>query len=278
MEEALAQYLTDWDLSQPELIATTATSAVYTVMSGGAKVVLKLLTPIGVEDESPGAIALRWFEGRGAVRLLREDGQAQLLEYADGNNLAALVGRGEDERAAEIIGETLNQLHRIETPPEGLWPLRRRFDSLFVRAEADHRAGSRTVFVRGAAIAEALLDAPGQICALHGDMHHENVRFKDGRGWLAFDPKGVIGERTFDTANTLCNPWGFPELTENEDRLLRIADILARTMGVELGRLLRFGFAYACLSTSWSLDIGEDDTARHMRAVAENIEPHLPRG
>ena len=277
MEESLAHYLKAWDLSQPESLAVTPTSHVYTVMAGGMKVVLKLLTPVGVKDEQPGGIALRWFDGVGSVRLLREDGQAQLLEYAGGDNLVALVKRGEDARAAEIIGEVLNQLHRASTPPDGLWPLRQRFQSLFERAGADRRAGSTSIFVRGAAVAEALLDAPGPISALHGDMHHENVRFKAGRGWLAFDPKGVVGERAYDAANTLCNPWGFPELTENEDRLLRNADILARTMHVEPGRLLRFGFAYACLSASWALDIGEGDTARHMRVVAEIIEPHLPR-
>ncbi|WP_373298360.1 aminoglycoside phosphotransferase family protein [Paludibacterium paludis] len=28
---------------------------------------------------------------------------------------------------------------------------------------------------------------------LHGDLHHDNVLFDSSHGWLAIDPKGVIG-------------------------------------------------------------------------------------
>ena len=63
---------------------------------------------------------------------------------------------------------------------------------------------------------------------LHGDIHHHNIR-QSSRGWLAFDPKGLVGERTYDCANTLCNPV-MPELVHNETRLLTNAAILADTL------------------------------------------------
>lgn len=41
---------------------------------------------------------------------------------------------------------------------------------------------------------------------LHGDVHHGNVLNFGARGWLAIDPRGLVGERAFDHANLLCNP------------------------------------------------------------------------
>jgi streptomycin 6-kinase len=49
-------------------------------------VVLKLLTPIGAEDESDGVVALHYFGGHGAVRLLDHNDEAHLLEYAGMRN------------------------------------------------------------------------------------------------------------------------------------------------------------------------------------------------
>ena len=41
---------------------------------------------------------------------------------------------------------------------------------------------------------------------LHGDLHHDNVLDFGERGWLAIDPKRLLGERGFDFANIFTNP------------------------------------------------------------------------
>jgi streptomycin 6-kinase len=275
MLEQLNRYLQMWNLSDPQLLAETVTSRVYTVTTGEERVILKLLTPLGVQDERNGAVALRCFAGQGAVRLLREDEQAHLLEYAEGEDLTTLVKRGEDDRATAIIADVLNRLHAAckESLPEGLTPLRTWFRSLFRRAEGDRRDGLDSIYRRAASIAENLLADPYEVRVLHGDIHHENIRHHAQRGWLAFDPKGLVGERTFDAANTLCNPVHMPELVENEDRLLRNAEILAQALGIDLSRILAFVFAYVCLSASWLLEDGQ--YPRHELRIAEIAEPHV---
>ena len=85
----------------------------------------------------------------------------------------------------------------------------------------------------------------------------------------------MVGERTYDCANTLCNPPETPELVHSEARLLTNAGILAEGLGIELARVLTFTYAYACLSASWSLSIGEDEVAQWMLKVAANAEPHV---
>ena len=279
MPDRLNHYLQTWGLSDPQPLAETPTSQIFTVTHGETRVVLKLLTPVGVADEKNGAVALRYWDGRGAVRLLREDGQAHLLEYIDGEDLTSLVKKGGDEQATAIIADVLNQLHAASAnqPPEGLTPLKVWFHALFKKAEADQHAGLNSLFVRAAPVAEELLAHPQGVRVLHGDIHHENIRYHAQRGWLAFDPKGLIGERTYDAANTFCNPVNMPELVENEARVLRTAGILGDKMGIPLPRVLAFVYAYTCLSASWSLEDGQRTVAEHTLRIAERVEPHLRR-
>lgn len=271
---ALSDYLTTWELSDPHLLAETVTSHIYTVTSEGTRVVLKLLKPYGTEERS-GAAALRCYDGQGAVRLLRDDEHAHLLEYADGDDLIPLVKAGKDEQATRIIADVLNKFYSAtkDSSPDGLTSLRRWFRELFKKAEADNRTGLDSIYMRAAAVAETLLAEPREVCVLHGDIHHQNIRYHAQRGWLAFDPKGLYGERTYDTANTLCSPGSMPEFVQNEDRLLRNARILAEALGIDFTRLLNFTFVYACLSASWSLN--DDQDADHALRVAEIIERNL---
>ena len=274
MSNLLKRYLKLWDLSDPQPLATTVTSHVYTVTSEGTRVVLKLLTDIGAEEQQ-GAIALRYFDGHGAVRLLRADHHAHLLEYADGENLTGFVRNGADDQATAIIGDVLNQLHQRtdELIPDKLTPLKMWFHGLFHKAAFDKSEGLNSIYIRAAALTEHLLNQDREVRVLHGDIHHENIRHLTQRGWLAFDPKGLVGERTFDAANTLCNPMNMPEVVENEERILRTTGILAQKMGIEQKRVLAFVYIYACLSASWFVNDGLDGS-REVK-IAELVEPHL---
>lgn len=282
MTAKLDHYLMAWQLSDPLPLARTATSHVYTVSWKSETVVLKVLTDHGWEEQR-GAAALRCFDGRGAVRLHRSDAAAQLLEYARGEELIALVERGDDEAATRVIAAILEQLHdQLRKGPQGehrdgLSPLKDWFRALFNKAEADRAAGVETISMRGADMAARLLAAPKEVRVLHGDIHHRNIR-QSARGWLAFDPKGLVGERTYDCANTLCNPFRgqarYDELVHDEKRLLTNARILSDALGIELVRVLQFTFAYACLSAAWSQAAHDSDAAQWALEVATLVEPH----
>jgi len=271
----LNYYLNAWNLSNQQLLTQTATSHIYTVTHDTETVILKLLSA-SETDEQRGAVALRYFDGHGAVRLLRYDESAHLLEYAAGDELVTLVERGEDEQATRIIAQVIKQLHSNshDAPPEGLVMLDRWFGELFNKAAMDKQAGIESIYIRSASLTQRLLADQHEIRVLHGDIHHCNIR-QSSRGWLAFDPKGVVGERTYDCANTLCNP-AMPEIVHNETRLLTNAAILADTLAIDLSRVLAFTYAYACLNASWwSRHIGAEDMVQWSLNVAMIIEPHI---
>ena len=274
----LHDYLVRWNLSDPQLLAQTMTSHIYTVAYETETVILKLLSP-SETDEQRGAVALRYFDGYGAVRLLRYDEGAQLMEYAAGDELVTVVERGEDENATRIIAQVIQQLHSVpqNIPQDGLFLLERWFEALFNKAASDRQAGINSIYVRSALLAKQLLVDQREVRVLHGDIHHRNIR-KASRGWLTFDPKGLIGERTYDCANTLCNP-DIPELVHNETRLLTNAAILADTLALDLSRVLAFTYAYACLNASqWLPHIdtkGAEDTVHWYLKIAVMIEPYV---
>jgi streptomycin 6-kinase len=232
--------------------------------------VLKILSKIGAKDERGAADALRWFGGHGAVELLRHDNGAMLLELAEGGSLASVVESGRDDEATKIIADLLNKLHFANSsePPKNLIPLLRRFRSLLEDGSARQ---VDPIIARGAAVARELLHNEVRQHVLHGDIHHDNIRWHSRRGWLAIDPKGVLGERVYDAANALCNPHSLPELVHSRDRLLRQAEIMASGLGVDQARLLAYTFAHACLSACWSVEDGQDPShSLVMARIAES--------
>ena len=274
----LYYYLATWNLSNPRFLAQTMTSHIYTVTYETETVILKMLSS-SETDEQRGAVALRYFDGHGAVRLLRYDEGAHLMEYAAGDELVTLVERGEDENATRIIAQVIQQLHSVprNIPHDGLFMLERWFEALFNKAASDKQAGIDSIYVRSASLAKRLLVDQREVRVLHGDIHHRNIR-ETPRGWLTFDPKGLIGERTYDCANTLCNPV-LPELVHNETRLLAHAAILADTLALNLSRVLAFTYLYACLNASWWLPrihtkSAEDIVQWHLK-IAVMIEPRV---
>jgi streptomycin 6-kinase len=260
MREYLEPYISKWRLSDPQPLAQTATSNLFKVQTESGSAVLKILSKVGAEDEKGAADVLLWYGGHGAIHLLNHDEGAMLLEYADGENLTTLVKDGKDDSATQVIVDILKRLHRENqnNAPKGLISLDHRFRSLFKKAEQDGHAGASTIFIRGAVVAHDLLLDQTPTYVLHGDIHHENIRYHSVRGWLAIDPKGLIGDRVYDAANALCNPNSLPNTVQNRDRLLRQAGIMSTGLNINRERLLSYVYVHACLWACWSLEDGED--------------------
>jgi streptomycin 6-kinase len=75
------------------------------------------------------------------------------------------------------------------------------------------------------------------------------------RGWVAIDPKGLWGERTFDFVNILRNPDAATALAPG--RFHRQVEVLTVAAVLERRRLLKWTLAFAGLSASWHLADGE---------------------
>lgn len=263
-----------WKVGDPILIAETFSSRVWKVVrEDGSLAIVKDLKPFDdVEDELRGAHLLRWRRGEGAVRLLGIDGRRMLLEHAGERMLSHDLAEQGDTIATEIAAEVMARLlssSKRPVPPD-LQPLRKRFDSLFAKATADRNAGRGSLYVEAAAIAERLLSDPKNVRPLHGDLHHDNI-MHGSRGWLAIDPKGLIGDPGFDAANLFYNPLDRDDLCLAPERIGSMAQAFAKVLGQDEPTLLDHAVAYGCLSASWHHEDGNETDERRELAVAAAI-------
>ncbi len=224
-----------WQLIPDGTPVVTSTSRLLPVLYNGSPAMLKIALET---EEIHGAALMRWWDGQGAARVLAHEGEALLLERAQGTtSLAALARSGGDDEACRILCRTAARLHRpANCPLPPLVPLTHWFKEL---APAAARYGG--IFSLCASTASALLARPQDAGVLHGDIHHGNVLHFGGRGWLAIDPKGLWGERGFDYANLFCNP-DFEAATA-PGRLAWRATLVAAESGLEHRRLLQWALA-----------------------------------
>lgn len=252
-------YLTRWALQPDGEPIRTPGSDLLPVRYEGLPAMLKLARD---REEKIDARVMRWWDGEGAARVYRHEGDALLMERATGpGSLMRMALEGADDTASRIACATIAPLHRPRgSPPDGLATLREWFASLWLVE------GEGGVFTPAAATARELLGSQRDVVVLHGDIHHENVLDFGERGWLAIDPKRVIGERGYDYANLICNP-ELPTVTRPE-RFARQVAVIAEASGLGRRRLLQWVLAYAGLSAAWFLEDGDEASAESDFAVA----------
>lgn len=247
-------YLSAWSLIPDGAPVVTRAARLLPVRRHGEPAMLKLSHE---PDERLGAIVMEWWDGDGAARVLAHDGDALLLERAMGAaSLSAMAHTGQDDAACGILCATANRLHapRAKSPPD-LTPLTHWFRELWPAARA--RGG---ILIRSAEIAEALLADQREIVVLHGDLHHDNVLDFGARGWLAIDPKRLLGDRAFDYTTMFSNPdlcGPGIHVAARPERFAARLEQVSVLAGLERTRLLRWIAASAGLSAVWFRDDGE---------------------
>lgn len=243
-------YLERWELVADGVSLRTVSSDLLPVLRGAMPAMLKVARE---PEERRGNRLMAWWDGRGAAPVLAHKGDALLMERATSSlSLHAMATCDDDDEATQILCRVTTGLHSVQgSPPRELVSLAEWFAPL--TANGDRRESWLDL---AAATARALLQEQNEVVALHGDIHHGNVLDFGDRGWLAIDPKGLVGERAFDFVNMLRNPT--PEVSLAPGRLARQAATIAAEAKVDRTRLLRWLLAFCGLSAEWLME--EDDS------------------
>lgn len=193
-------FLSRWALTPDGDPIVTRGARLLPVRHLGEAAMLKIALD---HDEEVGGLVMAWWDGQGAARVLALEGNAILLERAEGTrSLSDYARDGRDDEATHILCDAIGRLHAPRAaPPPGLVPLPVWFNALEPASQA--HGG---ILKQSAEVACLLLADPRDGVVLHGDIHHDNVLDFGKRGWLAIDPKRIHGERGFDYANLFCNP------------------------------------------------------------------------
>lgn len=246
--------LAHFAVHSPQPVADTVLANIWKVIQpDGTAAALKIYKAGTAGEESPGFALLDAWNGTGAARLLGRTKGAALLEWLDGPSLGDLVRAGQDVAATHALGGVMQQLHSMPVPVAVRLPtLTNRFAALTTaRIAPTCPPTTRITIMAAQQLADQLLRTQTDIRPLHGDLHHDNIQ-NSASGSLAFDAKGVLGERCYDLANALRNPVGAEALYRKSDVIMRRTRVWAQQCDLSEKRLLQWAAAHSALSLAWS--------------------------
>jgi streptomycin 6-kinase len=212
--------------------------------------------------------AMRLWDGVGAARLLAADADlgALLLERVEPGTMLSEIE--DDDATVRVACDVLRRLWR-SAADSGLTPLQS-WCAAYDRNRVAAGAGNFPVplFQHADALRRELLESTREPVALHGDLHHYNVLRSSRAGWLAIDPKGLLGDRCFDVCQFLRNPRRVTAATN-----CRRLDIFSDELGLDRQRLAGWAVVHAVLDACWTYE-----EQRDVRPAVEYAEETLGYG
>ena len=233
--------------------------------SSGEELVLKIgrAHPEGVHE----ALALRIWEGDGAVRLHRDDVHADstvlLMERCiPGTALRELPELQQDEVLADVLLRTW-----LRSVPAGL-PLRPLIDLCSLWADETEQQAATSPDLVDAGLVVAALDilrgrppavARPDDVLLVTDLHAGNVLAAHREPWLLIDPKPYLGEPAYDVVQHLLN---CPRRLVRDP--LGLTERMAGLAGLDVADVRTWTFA-RCVTEVWR--------SPHLLRVVEELAP-----
>lgn len=229
----------------------------YVALGNGEQAVLKVGVPH--DDFSAEMEALAIYQGRGINRLIDCDKtlNAMLLERLRPGEMLDSVESASER--SEIAARILQNLHAIPPPLNHTLP---HFMDWMQSAFADARNCEDPARARGyieqiervESMMEILMEPDEPQMLLHGDLHHWNILSDAERGWMAIDPKGVIGASCLDVGRFINNAMGFSATAAQKRAILREAvAIFSAVLGENEERMFAGAFCDKIMGSSWGL-------------------------
>jgi len=243
----------EWNIRVDE-VRETHSSLLLFGCCDDQQIVLKISRRFG--DEWQTGRVLRAFDGATMVRSLKYiDGAVLLERIVPGNPLTDLVVASDDDAATDVLAALMASLNK--TPPlDGCASVKDLAGGFDRYLQSDDTRIPRSLVIEARDTYRNLCQSQTDCRLLHGDLHHANVLWDARRGWVAIDPKGVIGEAEYEIGAVLRNPMEQPELFASSEIIERRIERFRTKLQLDLDRVRRWAFAQAVLSTIWEW---EDD-------------------
>ncbi len=249
-----------WDLRDVQTVPNLSYNYVAFARQSDVDVVLKIGVPNPELDSE--IAALKLFNGDGACQLLgceEKHGFLLLERLKPGIMLADLT---DDDERTNIALDLMQKIWR-KVPADGSDGVFIKLSDWFgalkkIRLKFNGGTGPfpKKILERVESFLPDLL--AGQAGLIHGDFHHFNVMSSE-RGWLAIDPKGVIGPAGYEIGPLMINPWNsISDTTNFKAQTKRRVSIISERAGWERESILKWSTAHALLSAWW--DMQDDGT------------------
>ena len=242
-----------WRVAEERRIAT-ASSVIVFGRRHGQPVVVKVIEHGG--DEWKSGRILDAFDGHGVVRVYDYvDGALLLEQLSPGHAVATVVANESDDAATAVLADVIRRMAPRTTG--AVVPTVQHWGEGFARylGSGDDQLQARLVQDAHRTYAK-LCASQTRVRLLHGDLQHYNVLFDAGRGWVAVDPKGVVGELEYEIGAALRNPYDRPRLFADPSIVRKRIERFVRELGLDAARVASWAFAQAVLSAIWSVEDG----------------------
>ena len=114
-------------------------------------------------------------------------------------------------------------------------------------------------------LVDELVGTAERAVLLHQDLHVGNILRDEVRGWLAIDPKPLVGDPAFDAAS-LIRIRRLLRLPDPRQGMRRSVDELAERLGYDRERMVGWGIVHAL---AWS-EAGQDaERVRFAQLIAD---------
>lgn len=260
-----------WQLSNLTPVPNLSYNYVLKGFKGNVPIVVKLCFEKKAFTQE--CAALQAYAGRGCIQLLDTDiaHNAMLLEQAiPGTSLKSLFPQ-EDDQALEYTVEVMQQLHAAHAYNAAHFPT---INDWLKGLNKAHQALSKKHIQAAQKWADQLLATQRNVVLLHGDLHHDNIILGD-QGWVAIDPKGVIGEPAYEIGAFVRNP--FPELLQQPNAaeiMHHRIKLFAALLKIDEQRLYAWSYVQAVLAACWAMEDGQIDPHQAL-AEAELLAAHV---
>lgn len=252
------EHLSTWDLEIDGPAWFGECALVLPVRRRRERLVLKLTWPHAEAEQEH--LALRAWNGRGAVRLVAADPSAftMLLERLDGDRDLTSVPVLD---ACEVISGLFRRLDQPALPqlPRLSEQAARWADRLGSPPPSLPR---RLASQARSHIGELVGDGERDTRLVHSDLHYANVLAGQRDPWLAIDPKPMAAEWAYAVAPAVWNRSEEAARARNLRIHLRLrADVVAEAAGLDEDRVRAWTFVRLVVNAMWA--------AEHLPASAD---------
>ncbi|WP_293576979.1 aminoglycoside phosphotransferase family protein [Phaeobacter sp.] len=186
------------------------------------------------------------------VDIMDQTGGAILMGWLDGPSLGDLAREGAPEQADRVLADMAQQLTAAAISPADLLPLSQLLAPL-ERMQTKERALAEALTIyryMQSHMQNSAGSYAGLNTALHGDLHHDNIRSHAGR-WRAFDAKGLQGPAAYELANAFRHPRGMTTYASQPATIMRRLDLWSAALDVSRTDLAQWGAVKIALSCAW---------------------------
>jgi len=256
LPDILDQCATKWDLTMEKSTYRLSYNYVTNVKRrSGQTAVLKVGYPHReLFQEMDAVIAFSSGKGVKVLETDRDLGAMLLQKIMPGTTLAEI---SEDE-ATEIAVDIIKDFP-VDVPEDKTFPKLSDWANVIVTMKKETCPFSHEHLIKAEKIFVELEMTKKIAKLLHGDLHHDNILKDETEGWIVIDPKGVIGDPTYEAARFLHNPPAL--LEENFDPevvLEKRIKIFAERMKQDRSRIIKWTYFDCVLTACWALEDNND--------------------